>query len=227
MEDKLLKKYSAFNNESGEVEDIQDVLNEILKTGGLKVVTNKKPYERVVELLEKNPMALSDKELVDLAKKLKTPINSFGDFYMSDIKDSRLDTMSKLKPNTAKFLLCTLFEIKEGGYCDTYNGIKIENFEHLCELMSLSKSVVYSMRKELDSLNLAKMNMYEDRYIIILNPTIFKRKFIVKTVFDAYEEDIKKSNFLEYIYYKRKFSIECGKLIKRRKIPKWQYLSYR
>lgn len=209
--DSIDDTYSFYNKETGEDESVSEVIQKSLIEERKEIKTK----AQLISTLEKNPYALNEKEILKIARNLSVPINSFADFAMFSM--DRIENVKNLKPRTAMFLLHMLCNIQDGGIIDTIDNVYIDSFETLCKTTKNSRSVMFSIKKELDEMKILRMVDLGDSYIMLLNPTIFKRKYIHNRTFLAFKDELKEYNLVEYLYCLRRNSLDSSKVIKKRR----------
>lgn len=200
------KKYSAINNETGEIEEIENLFKEHIKENSLRIYKKNESVEKIMERLKSNPNSLSLQQIQKLAKSLGFPIDSMNSFYMVSLAPCFLDL--ELTASTNKILSDLLKLLSNGSRVERYRNKKhIKSMEDFYLNLDISRATFYRAKKELEDKRLVKMYESDERFLVFFNPVYIRCGKMDNAVFTEFEEEIKKVNYLEWLFFKRKFNL--------------------
>ena len=210
-------EYEVYNNTTGEVKTIEEVLQEFVKEKSLQIFKKKDSLDTIKKKLIESPNSLTLQDIKRIADNCNIPIDTLPRFFMVSLSPCFIDLNLSLQSNKVFFNMLKL--ITKGHKVERYGNNKpIESVKDFYENLGITKSTFYRCRKELEECRLIKTLESKDSFVILFNPVFIRCGSMDSIVFQEFEQEIFNESFLEWLYFYKKFEISSSLILKNKSL---------
>ena len=204
MED--LNNVTVLDDTTGEILTIEQVVEEYVRLKNYSVTKKRDNIDKLIERLQKDEDSLSKEDILRIAKKYNAPINSFYKFYMVSLSPYYMDV--EMSKNASSVLNKMLKMVVNGHLIDRYSNNKpITTMKGLYEALEVTRATFYRAKSELEKCRMIKCLEGKDSFVVIFNPIYVRCGNMDESTFFEFEEEIKEYNYVEWLYFKKVYSV--------------------
>lgn len=209
----MLEELTIVNEETGELLDVEVVVSEYARLKNYSVTKRRDSLDIIQKKLETCADQLTQQDIVRLAKKNRIPIDSLYTFYMVSLSPYYMDL--EISKQSNKILNKLLKMVVNGHLVESYSNNKpIKTLKSLYECLDVSKASFYRAKSELEKLRIIRCLEGDDSFVILFNPIYIRCGNMNEFTFFEFESEIMEYNYLEYLFFKKKYNLSGSLRVK-------------
>ena len=201
-----LNGVTVIDDTTGEMLSVEQVVEEYVRLKNYSVTKKRDSIDKLIERLQKDEESLTKEDILRIAKKCNAPINSFYSFYMVSLSPYYMDV--EMSKNASSVLNKMLKMVVNGHLIDRYaNNKPILTMKGFYESLGVTRPTFYRAKSELEKNRMIKCLEGKDSFVVLFNPIYVRCGQMDEATFFEFEEEIKEYNYIEWLYFKKVYSV--------------------